>query len=111
MKIKKSNLEWYALMWDPNKNQVRSVNVLSGIAEIIAKKVKSGIIHDKESLRVFLKKKFMYEYWSKYEYEMLVGDLNTVVFTNTEKIDVWKQLEMNLDPMVEYINLKCDLKF
>ena len=27
-----------------------------------------------------------------------------------EKIDVWKQIEPNLDLIVDYVNIKCDLK-
>lgn len=111
MKIKKSNLKWYVLMYDSNNKQITSFNVMTGIAELIGKKVRSGAIHNKETLREFLKLEFMSKYWSRREYEVLIGDLNTVVFTNAEKIDVWRQLEINLDQIVEYVNLKCDLKF
>lgn len=111
MKIKRSNLEWYALRYDFNSKKIVNFNVMTGIAELIGKKVRSGIIHNKETLREFLKREFMHEYWSRREYEILMGDLDAVVFTDAEKVDVWRQLEMNLDQIVEYVNIKCDLKF
>lgn len=40
MKIKKSNLEWYALRYDSNSKKIVSFNVMYGIAEIVSKKVK-----------------------------------------------------------------------
>lgn len=110
MKIKKSNLEWYVLRYDFNKRQVVNYNVMSGIAELVVKKVKSGAIHNKETLREFLKREFMHDYWCRTEYEILVSDLGSVLTTNAEKIDVWRQLEMNLDRIVEYVNTRCDLK-
>ena len=111
MKIKKSNLKWYALRYDFNSKQIVSFNVMTGIAELIGKRVRSGAVYNKETLREFLKLELMNRYWSRREYEMLIGDLNTVVSTNAEKVDVWRQLEINLDQIVEYVNLKCDLKF
>lgn len=110
MKIKKSNLEWYVLKYDFNKHELIQYNVMSGIAELVAKQVKSGAIYNKETLRNFLKREFMHDYWCRAEHEMLVCELGSVTTVNAEKIDVWKQLEMNLDRIVEYVNLKCDLK-
>lgn len=111
MKIKKSNLEWYVLNYDYNSKKLINYNVMSGIAELIGKKVKSGAIHNKETLREFLKREFMHDYWCRAEYEILVSELGAVTTDKAEKIDIWRQLEMNLDQIVEYVNLKCDLKF
>lgn len=110
MKIKKSNLEWYVLRYDFNKKQVVNYNVMNGIAELVGKKVRSGAIYNKETLREFLKREFMHDYWCRTEHEILVSDLSSVLTTNAEKVDVWRQLEMNLDRIVEYVNMKCDLK-
>lgn len=110
MKIKKSNLEWYVLKYDFNKKQVVNYNVMSGIAELVGKKIRSGAIYDKKTLKDFLKREFMHDYWCRAEHEMLVGDLGSVLTTHAEKIDIWRQLEMNLDRIVEYVNTQCDLK-
>lgn len=53
----------------------------------------------------------MYRYWSKCEHEVIISGLSSRALEDAEKIDVWKQLEINLDNIVEYVNLKCDLKF
>lgn len=111
MKIKRSNLEWYALRYDFNSKKIVSFNVMYGIAELIEKNVRKNIIHDKETLKEFLKREFMYRYWSKYEYEIAMSGLSEHDSQYAEKIDVWKQLEINLDNIVEYVNVKCDLKF
>lgn len=111
MRIKKSNLEWYVLRYDFNRNEIIQYNVMSGIAELIGRKVRNGTIYNKETLREFLKRKFMHDYWCRSEHELLVCKLGSVTTVNAEKIDVWRQLEMNLDRIVEYVNLRCDLKF
>lgn len=109
MKIKKSNLEWYVLRYDFNEKRVVNYNVMSGIAELVGKKVRSGAIHDKKTLKEFLKREFMHDYWCRAEHEMLICELNCVI-AHSEKIDIWRQLEMNLDRIVEYVNTQCDLK-
>lgn len=40
MKIKKSDLKWYALRYDFNSRKIVSFNVMYGVAEIVSKKVK-----------------------------------------------------------------------
>ena len=50
----------------------------------------------------------MYNYYSKAECEFFVSDLSGM---NYEKVDMWKQIKPNLDNIVEYINIRCDLKF
>ena len=39
MKVKKSNLKWYVLKYDPNLNQIINYNVMIGLAEILHKKI------------------------------------------------------------------------
>ena len=108
MKIKKSNLRWYVLQWDYNQNKVINVNILDGLVEDLTKEVRSGRVHNKSILKEYLKTYFIYYYHSKAECEFIVSDLCS---RNHEKIDMWKQIESNLDNIVEYINIKCDLKF
>ena len=55
MRIKKSNLEWYVLLYDFNKKKIINYNVMNGIAELISKKIKNGTIYNKETLKEFLK--------------------------------------------------------
>ena len=102
-------LQWFAMRWDFNKKCVESCNVLAGLLEPLKREVKSGSIYNKSILREWLKTELMYNYWSKTEQEMLVTGLHEN--NNWEKIDVWKQIEPNLDKITEYINRTCDLKF
>ena len=108
MKIKTSNLEWYVLDWDENNKIVKPINILKGLAEELAKEVKSGRVHNKSILREYLKTTLMYDYWSKAEYEFFISGL---FGDDCEKVDLWKQIEPNLDIITEYVNQKCDLNF
>ena len=107
MKIKNVNLQWYVLEWDVNNKKIKPINILAGITEDLVREIKSGRVHNKSILREYLKTVFVYYYWSKAEHEMIVSDL---FGKNQEKIDVWKQIEPNLDLIVDYVNIKYDLK-
>lgn len=110
MKIKNSNMKWYVLYHDFNTKKVTNYDVMCGIAEFVSIKIKKGEIHDLASLKEALRREFMYHYWSKAEFEMTVSGLSERDFANAEKIDIWRQLEPNLDIITEYVNIKCDLK-
>lgn len=107
MKIKNSNLEWYVLQWDHNQNKVKNVNILAGLAENIAKEVRSGSIYDKSIFREYLKTEFIYNYYNRAECEFFVSDLSGM---NYEKIDIWRQIEPNFDRIIDYVNSKMDLQ-
>ena len=109
MKIKTSKLEWYVLDWDENNKKVKPINILEGLAEELAKEVKSGRVHNKSILREYLKTTLMYDYWSKAECEFFISGLSSG--NDCEKVDLWKQIEPNLDIITEYVNQKCDLNF
>ena len=108
MKVKNVNLEWYVLRWDSNAKKVMNYNILQWRKEDIAKEVRSGHVYNKSILREYLKTVFMYEYWSKTECEFYISDLHG---NDYEKIDIWRQIEPNLDRIVEYVNEKMELKF
>lgn len=107
MKVK-VKLEWYVLKWDINTNKVVNYNILEGLNNDIAKEVRSGRVYDKSILRSYLKTEFMYSFWSKTEAEFYISDLHGDEY---EKVDIWRQIEPNLDLIVDYINSKMDLKF
>ena len=106
MKVK--NVEWYVLRWDSNSKKVINYNILEWRKEDIAKEVRSGRVYNKSILREYLKTTFMYDYWSKTECEFFISDLHGDEY---EKIDIWRQIEPNLDLIVDYVNAKMDLKF
>ena len=118
MKIKNVKLEWYAFRYDSNDHKIVWTNVLRGMEEEIAKKIKKGSkdnwkpVTDYQSFKDWLKGEFMYHYWCKSEHEVIIADL----FDNKdeakwEKHDIWWQLEPNLDRICEYIIREMEIKF
>ena len=108
MRIKNSNLEWYVLRWDFNKKKIIDYNILHGVAEDLHKYVKKKKVYNRRTLKEYLKSHFMYYYWSKAECEFYISDLHG---DDYEKIDMWRQIQPNLDKIVDYVNIRCNLKF
>ena len=107
--MRKVDLKWYAVMHDFNKNELTYTNVLGErFSEEILKRIKSKKdyfrIYDYESLKEQVRQYLMYYYWSKSEYEVLVTGLHSKMDEkDIHKIDIWYQLEPNLDRICEYI--------
>lgn len=79
------------------------------IEEIHKEIVQRKTIKNYTELKQYIKSWAMYHYWSKCEHEILVGGL----FSNWDKygkIDAYRQIEMNLDRITEYVikELKID---
>jgi hypothetical protein len=108
VKIKRSNLEWNVIHYDWSKKKVITYNIMPGIAELVAKEIRRGNIQNKADLKKELTTEFMYHYWSKCEAEMFVSGFGRN--DEPEKVDIWQQIEMNLDRIVDYVNIQCDLK-
>lgn len=104
MKIKNVNLNWNVMYYDFNIKKLKSYNILGGtFVEELAKSIKKYKIENREQLKEYLKKDFMYHYWSKSEYEITIGGLHSKHPEEFEKIDVWYQIEMNFNHIVDYI--------
>ena len=102
-------LEWKVLNYDFNKDKIIEYNIFNKEFENdIKEAVKDKRILKYEELKAYIKRKFQYQYWSKAEYEILVSGLFS---DNIEKIDIYRQLEMNLDTITEYVNTKLKLGF
>ena len=101
--LEKLNLEWYVLCYDTNLKKVdrynifRNVNVLYGVSKAIKEYTTySEFVKEVDS---WLK----YSFWSKAEYEIVVGDLFVYVPEKLEKIDIYYQLAKNVDLICKYI--------
>ena len=109
MKIKNVNLKYMAFRYDWNNHKLVFTNVLAGMEEEIAKKVRKGKkdnwrpVYNYNTFKEWLKGEFMYYYWSKAEHETLIGDLFLKDEKELEKHDIWWQLEPNLDVICKYI--------
>ena len=116
MKRKNIKLEWYAFEYDWNKKELVRVNVLGKrFIENIQKVIKRDKINNYESLKSAIRRELIYYYWCKSEHEVMVTDLfprNYEEFENNAvKIDIWYQLEPNLDRIVEYVIKEMNIKF
>ncbi len=111
MKVKNVKLEWNVLMWDSNNKKVINYNVLGKelIKELHKKIVKKKTITNYNELKESIRSWCMNYYQSKCEREILVSGWFAEE-DEFEKIDAWRQIEMNLDRMCEYIirELKID---
>lgn len=89
MKIKNVNLKWYVLNHDFSLDKIIDYNILwDSLPEEISKEIKKKKINSKEELKSYLDRKFMYQYWSRAECEILVSGLHTRV--EPEKIDIYR---------------------
>lgn len=115
MKQKNVNLVWNVLRWDTNREKVEVYNVFSDkdFVPDLYKKIKSKKITNYEELKERVKNYLMYYYWSKVECEMSVGPIpyNVKDIDIFKKIDMYTQLEINLDLIVRYIITEMDIKF
>lgn len=102
-------LEWYVLRDDFNSREVKRYNCLANWEDKIKKARKQ--CKTREELRTWLRKQFMYYYWSKAEHEIQVAGLFAKHENEFKKIDIWYQLELNLDTITDYIILKLKFRF
>lgn len=103
-------LKWYVLHQSFNKEEIEFYNVLQGWEERIRKARKK--VKTKTEFKEWLKKEFMYYYWSRSEYEIVVGGLFSEYPKEFKKVDIWSQIEPNLDIVTDYIikEMKFKLK-
>lgn len=103
-------MQWYVIIWDVNKNDIEYFNIFrsyyfsKGIEDLLKTK---GLNRKKFTERV--RSEATYAFWAKAEYEVLISDL----FRNdgkVVKIDVFDQLRLNLNNLVDYIIKKSGYK-
>ena len=109
-------LEYYVFRRDFNRNRLEQLNIFSYVTP---EKIKQGIderqITNRKDFKNFLKTEFMYYFWAKCEHEVIVNSFpyleDEKVGDNGIKIDVWYQIEPNLDLIVDYVIEKLGLDF
>lgn len=96
-------MEWYVLLHDFNKDKVISYNIFNNSKlDKELKELKENFI-SKENFVSELDKILRWCFWSKSEYEIVVGDLFEKDLDKYEKIDVYQQLKPNLNTLADYI--------
>lgn len=110
MKIKKVNLSWKVLDHDFNNDKIINYDIFwKGSPEVIAKRIKTEKINNYNDFKESMKRMWMHDFWSKSECEILVSGLHTRV--EPTKIDIWDQIEMNLDRILEYVIKEMQIEF
>ena len=104
-----NKLEWYVLRNNFNTGKIESFNVLNNWEDRL-KKIRKKT-KNKEEFKEQVKREFMYYYWCKTEYEILVSSLFAKSIDDFQKIDIWTQLEPNLNNIINYIINKMNFKF
>jgi len=96
-------MEWYVLNYDFNRKKIEYYNIFnhSYLIESIKKILEQDITFDEyiDKLDHLLR----YCFWSKREYEILVGDAFETDLNKFEKIDVYSQLKPNIKILATYI--------
>lgn len=109
-------LEYYVFRRDFNRNRLEQTNIFSYVTP---EKIRNGInerqIKTKSEFKEFLKSQFMYYFWAKCEHEVVINSFPYLederVGDNGIKIDIWQQIEPNLDLIVDYVIEKLGLDF
>jgi hypothetical protein len=103
-------LEWNVLIYDLNSRKIKLYNIFRNdfILEI-RNKSKSKKIKTYLELKEYINNWAKYYYWSKTEYEIAVGGLFSEYPDEFEKIDIYRQIEMNLDRITEYVSNKLQI--
>lgn len=104
-KNKFNKLEWNVLMRSLDRNKLEVYNVLrEDLLDDIEKLIKKP--YTREDLERCVKIWGRHHYWSKVEYEVVIRDM----FDHfEEKIDVWKQIEINFDRLMDYLIKELEL--
>lgn len=102
-------LKWYVLKEEFNSRDVKPYNVLKGWEDDIKKARKK--CKTRQEFKDWLNREFRYYYWSKSECEIIVAGLFAKSDKDYKKIDIYYQLEPNLDIIVDYIIKEMKFKF
>lgn len=93
-------LEWNVLIHDFNKDKIEKYNIFrADLFEDIKKAKCKTFVELRETIDKWAK----YHYWSRAEFEIAVGGLFSKYPEKFEKIDIYRQIEMNLDRITEYV--------
>ena len=95
-------LEWYVYYHDFNGREIKPYNVFcnSSLLEDCKKNARKNI-HDYEAFCGQLRRDVIYWYWSKSEWEIILGPWCGKA--DEVKIDVYDQLKLNWDIFCKYV--------
>ena len=97
-------MKWFVLNYDFNSKKVVDYNIFNnikfsrGVNELV-----ENYDGDFKDFALNLNSLAKYCFWSKREYEISVGDLFEQDINAYEKIDVYRQVEKNIEVLAHYI--------
>lgn len=95
-----THMEWMVYYFDCNRQEMAAYNALAREADIKKLLKKSAT---KAEFAEELRKEMMYRYWSKAEWEIIISPwCGGNAEESAQKIDVYDQLRMNWDKVVDY---------
>ena len=104
--MKTSKKQFNVLVWDFNQKELVSYDVLPYFRKVYTETKNADRPVTKEQWEEFIRRKGMYMYWARCEYEFLVSEWPPFSDLNKDKhikIDVWQQIENNLSIVVDLL--------
>lgn len=104
--MKETNKSFNVFIMDFNTKELVSLDVLPYFREEYEETRKADRPITREQWKEFVKRKGMYRYWARCEYEFLISQWPPFKDLNQDKhikIDVWRQIENNLDVVVDIL--------
>lgn len=104
---RKANLKWNVLRYDFNSKSIVNFNIFNQefIKELNTAVRLKEVINILE-LNEYIDKWARYNYWFRAEHEIYVSGIHE---ESAEKIDVYRQINMNLDIITDYVNNKLKI--
>lgn len=106
MKKKFAKLQWNALIHEPNEHRFKTYNVLrEDLLDDILKLIKTPYTYC--MLEKVVNSWAIYHYGHRVEYEIAISDM---LGRDEAKIDVYMQIQMNLERLTEYLIKELELE-
>jgi len=103
------------IIWDPNNKVFEPYDIIPYFIDAYNKVIKNHKEFPKndyykiptnfEEFKEFIKKEGHYQFWGRCEYEIILVDWPCQ--KTEKKIDVWEQIEMNLDLVTKIVMEEC----
>lgn len=92
---------FYVLNWDFNSDNLIQYDILPYFRECYHELNNGKRPKSIDEWKEFVTGKGMYQFWGRCEYEIIVTDWPQQ--KNKAKVDVWRQIEMNIDVIVDIL--------
>lgn len=102
---------YYVIVWNFNKDQIDKYNIMDYLIECYKETKKSKKLitpQTFEECKKFILGKSMYMFWSRCEYECIIHGFP--ITNNTYKLDVYQQIEMNIDVITKHFMNQINAK-